>query len=154
MLVYWAFRRMLAKVSCPEKRWKLSAGQPVVRTAPARRKLTRRSAHVPSRSLGARTRRCPLHPARFWLHARWFPLPAAAGTVSPGPGSGYLWPGFVSRFLVRPGGSWYSLPTPVGLDRLFRWRLDDEFWFHISCTNLPFLLLTAPEQARSHPEHI
>ena len=75
MVVYWALRRRLGKVSRPEKSWKLSAGQ-----------------------LGARTRPFPLHPARFRLHARRFPLPAAAVTVSPGPGSGYPWPGF--RFTV------------------------------------------------------
>ena len=110
MVVYWALWRRLGKVSRPEKRWKLSAGQLVVRTAPARRNLTRRSAHVPSRSSGARTRRFPLHPAWFRLHARWFPLPAAAATVSPGPGSGYPWPGFRFTVPVTPWhGSRYSL---------------------------------------------
>ena len=111
MVVDWGLQEAREGVaSRPEKCWKLSAGQPVVRTAPARRKLTRRSVHVPSRSSGARTRRFPLHPATFRLHARRFPLPAAAVTVSPAPASGYPWTGFRFTVPVTPrGGSLYSL---------------------------------------------
>ena len=76
-----------------------------VRTVPARRKLTRRSAHVPSRSSCAGTRRFMLHPARFRLHARRFPLPAAAVAVSPSPGSGYPWPGFRFTVPLPPPGA-------------------------------------------------
>ena len=82
-------RPFFGEVSRPEKRWKLDAGQPVVPTAPARRKLTRRSAHVPSGSSDACARR---HPAQLRLtpggsrHLRQrFPLRLGQFLLQPTP---------------------------------------------------------------------